>query len=421
VTAGGLEARARAAASNAVSVPRRDIRSARRMGGIVAIRPSVRVSIRPHRIEPVTSFYTIDSANARIPEVREILLVLRAQREELIRLRDRLIELQGADGEEAAVDGGDAAESGKRASGPGTARDVATERPSVCQPSPGRRGAADPPSDAGRRDQMQASVAKLDGWSITLRDIDSGLIRLSGARQWPPDLAVLAAGRERRRLLARPRRGFRRPPPARPAWRDVTATDGNRGPPERSTRAAVPERSTRAAREGVPAHPPGGAPQRWHPRWRPGSGATGSRRTSFSSRHGWGRDPNERDLYQGLIKLAAAYVHQVRVTRSAWPRTWRARVDASRALEPTLPRPRGSTSPASWQRWGVECRQMGRPRSDHQSASTARPIAAMRQAPVVPTVDVLTAAERWPRPIRPSSSTSASRVSSRWCASKAPC
>ena len=35
-------------------------------------------------------------------------------------------------------------------------------------------------------DQMQASVAKLDGWSITLRDIDSGLI----------DFPALASGRQ---------------------------------------------------------------------------------------------------------------------------------------------------------------------------------------------------------------------------------
>jgi hypothetical protein len=165
----------------------------------------MRVPIGPNRIGTVTSFYTIDSANARIPEVREILLVLRAQREELIRLRDRLIELQGSDDDGTALDAGDAAdrgdaaddgdaadsgdpgEAGKRGTGPAADRDVATERPSVVP-------AVVPDEETrlirlrmqGVVDQMQASVAKLDGWSIVLRDIDSGLI----------DFPALASGRQ---------------------------------------------------------------------------------------------------------------------------------------------------------------------------------------------------------------------------------
>jgi hypothetical protein len=43
----------------------------------------------------VTAYYTLDGANARIPDLRETLLVLRDQRRELVRLRDRYLELTG--------------------------------------------------------------------------------------------------------------------------------------------------------------------------------------------------------------------------------------------------------------------------------------------------------------------------------------
>jgi hypothetical protein len=179
----------------------------------------MRAIIGPHRIRSVTSFYTIDSANARIPSVREMLLVLRAQREELIRLRDRLIELQGPDGEGAGLEGLDVADAGKRTSSPAADPEVATERPSVVP-------AVAPDEEArlirlrmqGIVDQMQASVAKLDAWSITLRDIDNGLIdfpALASGRQiwlcwrlgendidWWHDLDVGFAGRRRLAELA---------------------------------------------------------------------------------------------------------------------------------------------------------------------------------------------------------------------------
>jgi hypothetical protein len=93
----------------------------------------------------VATFYTLDRANERIAELDEMLTVLRAQRDELRELK-------------IAFD--------------------ATE-----------------PGDEQRRirlrmqglvDQMQASVARIDGWSITLRDIDTGLI----------DFPALVAGRQ---------------------------------------------------------------------------------------------------------------------------------------------------------------------------------------------------------------------------------
>jgi hypothetical protein len=95
----------------------------------------------------VTAFYTLDRANDRIPELEEMLTLLRAQRDELRDLKATF----------------DAAASG----------------------------------DEGRRlrlrmqglvDQMQATVARIDGWGITLRDIDTGLIDfpalVSGRQVW---------------------------------------------------------------------------------------------------------------------------------------------------------------------------------------------------------------------------------------------
>jgi hypothetical protein len=130
------------------------------------------------KLPAVSTFYTIDSANARVPDVREILLLLRTQREELIRLRDRMVEL----GEPET-----GAEADERSLGRTGEPDVATERPPA-------RPAVVPAEEArlirlrmqGIIDQMQASVARLDRWSITLRDIDTGLI----------DFPALASGRQ---------------------------------------------------------------------------------------------------------------------------------------------------------------------------------------------------------------------------------
>ena len=94
----------------------------------------------------VSQFYDLDEANSRLPEVRDILAVLRDQRAELIRLRDR------------------------------------TREPDVDE-------------DEGRRihlrmqgiiDQMHAAVAQLIAWDITLRDIQTGLI----------DFPALVSGRQ---------------------------------------------------------------------------------------------------------------------------------------------------------------------------------------------------------------------------------
>jgi hypothetical protein len=84
----------------------------------------------------VTTFYDIDAANARIPLVRDILTLLRDQLAELTLLRDESLA--------PSLDEADARRIQLRIS--------------------------------GIVDQMHASVARIDAWSITLRDIGTGLI-----------------------------------------------------------------------------------------------------------------------------------------------------------------------------------------------------------------------------------------------------
>lgn len=121
----------------------------------------------------MAGFYTIDAANARIPEVRELLLLLRDQRDELVRLRDRLLELRVEEAADAAVDDAPAVEGGgSGGAGPSAATLAEAGRIRL--------------RIQGVVDQMQASVARIDGWGITLRDIDSGLI----------DFPALVTGRQ---------------------------------------------------------------------------------------------------------------------------------------------------------------------------------------------------------------------------------
>jgi len=110
----------------------------------------------------VTRFYDIDAANETLPEAREILTVLAEHRLELIPLRDRLLELQNGD------DAGGGGEALGR-------RDVAVADEKRLRLRM-----------QGIIDQMQASVARLEELSITLRDIQTGLI----------DFPALVAGRQ---------------------------------------------------------------------------------------------------------------------------------------------------------------------------------------------------------------------------------
>ena len=110
----------------------------------------------------VTDFYDIDRANARLPEVRGVLEQLRSQRLELIALRDRLVAAR------------------RRAQAPGEGRTLVDE--ALGEAAGAELGSATPDSprvlDARIRaviDQMEAAVARLDGWSVQLRDIEQGL------------------------------------------------------------------------------------------------------------------------------------------------------------------------------------------------------------------------------------------------------
>jgi hypothetical protein len=125
----------------------------------------------------VTTFFTIDRANERIPDVHELLLLLRSQREELVRLRDRYVWLTGGilgDDRSDGVGAGDSDRldpSGSSApSGPGSSTSsgpTLTER---------REARLVQLRIKGIVDQMGASVARIDEWGITLRDIQAGLI-----------------------------------------------------------------------------------------------------------------------------------------------------------------------------------------------------------------------------------------------------
>jgi hypothetical protein len=93
----------------------------------------------------VTRFYAIDEANAALPDVERILIALRDQREELIQLRDRVIDATPDDSETPTA---------------GAAEQIRLLRLGM----------------QGLIDQMQAGVARLIDMDITLRDISTGLI-----------------------------------------------------------------------------------------------------------------------------------------------------------------------------------------------------------------------------------------------------
>jgi hypothetical protein len=112
-------------------------------------------------------FYDVDRANARIPELRDILELLRDQRAELIRLRDLVLERQSA------------VEAGTADSGLGSSRSSDDDEPDDELRLIRLRM-------QGLIDQMQAGVARIDSLGITLRDIESGLV----------DFPALASGRQ---------------------------------------------------------------------------------------------------------------------------------------------------------------------------------------------------------------------------------
>ncbi len=116
---------------------------------------SIRVAIRiaaayGHKIRGMTRFYSIDDANAVLPDVERILMDLRDQRAELIRLRDAVLQTSpDADGQSARLDE------------PGFPADERRRLRLQMQ---------------GLIDQMQAGVSRLVEHDVTLREIETGLI-----------------------------------------------------------------------------------------------------------------------------------------------------------------------------------------------------------------------------------------------------
>ena len=117
----------------------------------------------------MTHFYQLDEANATLLELEPILLGLRDQRAELIRLRDTVLE---SDPERRA------------ASETGGTPGARPERPAT--PDAELRLAR--LRMQGLIDQMQAGVARLDALDVALRDIETGLIDfpalVSGRQVW---------------------------------------------------------------------------------------------------------------------------------------------------------------------------------------------------------------------------------------------
>lgn len=102
----------------------------------------------------MSRFYTLDEANALVPELAEIAGRLRDQRLELVGLRDAYLERAGAEPD-------------------GPAPDIADDRGSETDDPELRRLRL---RMRGIVDQMQAEVAWLDERLITLRDIPTGLL-----------------------------------------------------------------------------------------------------------------------------------------------------------------------------------------------------------------------------------------------------
>lgn len=98
----------------------------------------------------MTAFYGVGDANARIEQIRPLLETLRAQRDDVARLGERLRAAEADEGTDATV--------------------AAVLRARI-------RAVVD---------QMEATVVRLDDWGVVLRDIGTGLV----------DLPALVEGRQ---------------------------------------------------------------------------------------------------------------------------------------------------------------------------------------------------------------------------------
>src|SRR6187401_2859731 len=114
----------------------------------------------------MTRYYTLDAANAAVPELDGIVSVLAEQRAELVRLRDEVL---------AGTGGGD-----------GGTRTVAERRPSAGDEVRVDDLRLTRLRMQGLIDQMAAGVARIYALGLTLRDIEHGLV----------DFPALVAGRQ---------------------------------------------------------------------------------------------------------------------------------------------------------------------------------------------------------------------------------
>ena len=122
----------------------------------------------------MTRFYDLDAANAAVPELEGILVVLGEQRMELVRLRDEVLAGGGDGGGGGDDDGAPTAlaERPVRSDDPPIVDDLRLTRLRM----------------QGLIDQMAAGVARIDALGLTLRDIEHGLVDfpalVSGRQVW---------------------------------------------------------------------------------------------------------------------------------------------------------------------------------------------------------------------------------------------
>ena len=162
----------------------------------------------------VSRFYSLDAANALVPELAVVTARLREQRDELVGVRDAYRDREGAVLRDVIEEV--------------TRDDDADTDPELRRLQLRMRGIVD---------QMQADVAWLDERDIVLRDIATGLVDLpalvSGRQVW----LCWRSGEDGDRLLAQRGRGVRRAsPPPGPPRRDRTGLNA-RTPPGGDGRA----------------------------------------------------------------------------------------------------------------------------------------------------------------------------------------
>jgi hypothetical protein len=100
-------------------------------------------------------YYDFDRANALLPDLSDTLLMLRGLRSEVVRLRDRIVQLNAP-----WVVAGAAVP----ATAGGTRAEVEAETRLLRMRL------------QGLVDQMHAAVVEIDGWGLQLREIETGLV-----------------------------------------------------------------------------------------------------------------------------------------------------------------------------------------------------------------------------------------------------